>query len=138
MVKFVPVSPEEVPNIREGRRGRVSYPILKSFLETGVVLARLDRTGMQQSAQSLNMCLNQYIRNHDLPIEMFTRSGEIYLGRTDLDDDGNILERPMPRDGSLPKALLPEPEDYNEDDVKPVNLEEALSRFETEVGQTTK
>ena len=48
MVKFIDIDPDEIPRFSEGRRGRVSYPILKSFLETGKILVMLDRTGIQQ------------------------------------------------------------------------------------------
>jgi hypothetical protein len=89
MVKFEEVDPNEIPNFREGHRGRVSYPILKSFLETGITVAKLDRTGMQQSLQSLNSSLGAYVRSHKLPIKLFTRGGEIYLMRLDTDDEGN-------------------------------------------------
>lgn len=90
-MKFVPVDPNQFPNLREGRRGRVSYPLLKSFLETGMPLAQLDRTGMQQSLQSLNSSLGAYIRGHNLPIKIANRGGEIYLIRTDVDEQGEVL-----------------------------------------------
>lgn len=123
MVKFIPVDPEEVPNLREGRRGRVSYPILKAFLESNMPLARLDRTGMAQSLQALSMTLNQYVRTHDLPIQMFTRSGEIYLARTDVDDNGNIVEREAPK-GELLKVIEP-----TEDELEEVSPEVALKEY---------
>jgi hypothetical protein len=71
----------------------VSYPILKSFLETNKVLVMMDRAGMKQSVQSLTMALNTYIRNHDLPIKIFQRSGELYLMRTDVDDNGDLINK---------------------------------------------
>ena len=87
MVQFIQVSPEDIDvlNFRESHRGRVSYPILKSFLETGMELAQLDRTGMQQSLQSLTSALGSYIRSHELPIKLFMRRGEIFFARTDID-----------------------------------------------------
>jgi antitoxin component of RelBE/YafQ-DinJ toxin-antitoxin module len=126
MVRFIPIAPEDVPNLREGRRGRVSYPILKSFLESNMPLAQLDRTGMAQGLQALSMTLNQYIRNHDLPIEMFTRSGEIYLARTDVDEDGNIVERETTK-GELPKVIVPSEEDL--EDLEEVSPEVALKEL---------
>lgn len=126
MVKFNPVAPEDIPNLREGRRGRVSYPILKSFLETNMPIAQLDRTGMSQGLQSLNMCLGQYIRNHDLPIEMFTRRGEIYLARTDVDEEGNIIPRNI-APGELPKAILPVEDD--DEDIEPITPDVALAMY---------
>lgn len=144
MVKFIEVDPEEVPNFRESRRGRVSYPILKSFLETGMPLAQLDRTGIQQSLQSLNSSLNAYIRSHGLPIKMFTRRGEIYLARTDINEETgevntannniNTIERPDYKSeiGVAPQELL--------DDVAipMVDAREVTARFGVEKNQVTK
>jgi hypothetical protein len=97
IVKFLEVDPDEVPNVRDAHRGRVSYPILKGFLETGMAVAQLDRTGMQQSLMSLSSSLGAYIRGHELPIKLFMRKGEIYLARTDLDDDA----KPDPKNNDI-------------------------------------
>lgn len=131
MVKFVPVAPDEIDNIRDGRRGRVSYPILKSFLETNLPLAKLDRTGIQQSLMSLNSCLTAYIRNHGLPIKIFQRRGEIYLMRLDLDDKGN----------PLPEEEVPDTTQGEQDiDAEIVEIDdvEVERRFQIEKGQVTK
>jgi hypothetical protein len=125
MVKFKEVDPTDIPNIRDSRRGRVSYPILKSFLETGMVAAQLDRTGMQQSLQSLNSSLTNYIKSHSLPIKIINRRGEIYLIRTDLDDYGN----PIP---DVEVKLETEKE------IKFVTDDEVAMRFQEEKDQTTK
>lgn len=122
MVKFIDVDPEDVPNIRESHRGRVSYPILKSFMETGKTLVMLDRTGMQNSLQSLTSCLTSYIRNHELPIKLFMRRGELYLCRMDLDDKGNPITKEEPK----------------EEEVSFVTPDEVEARFLEEKGQTTK
>ena len=92
MVKFIEVPPKEVQNLKFSRRGRVSYPILKGFLETGMYVAKLDTTGIQKSPQSLYTSMGSYIRNHGLPIKLFRRQGDIYLMRFDIDKDGNSIE----------------------------------------------
>ena len=83
MVKFEPVNVDEFENevrsAKKGHRGRVSYPILKMFLESDLYMAKLDRTGMQQSLRGLYSCLRSYIENHNMPINLRQRSGEIYL-----------------------------------------------------------
>lgn len=89
MVKFVEVRPDQIPFNREGRRGRVSYPILKSFLETNKHCVMLDRTGIQQSFQSLYSILRSYVQNHHLPVKVFSSSGELYLMRLDIDVNGD-------------------------------------------------
>ncbi|MCK9570572.1 hypothetical protein M0R72_16610 [Candidatus Pacearchaeota archaeon] len=88
MVKFIQVSPDDIPNFREPRKGRVSYPILKAFLDSGMVLARMDREGIQRSVTGLSAGLTAYIKSHDLPVKLFVRDGEIHLLRLDLNDDG--------------------------------------------------
>ena len=123
-MKFVEVDPHEVPNFRENHRGRVSYPILKTFLESNMVLAKMDRTGVQQSFQSLYSALTAYIRSHNLPVKIFSRGGEIYLARLDLDADGNKIE-----DWDKPKVT---------EQAQPITSIEVERRFEEEKGQTTK
>jgi hypothetical protein len=139
MVKFIDVDPDQIPNFRESHRGRVSYPILKSFLETGKTLVQLDRTGIQQSLQSLNSSLNAYIRNHNLPVKLFTRQGEIYLARTDTDDEGKALPASVGdfEKQRIPVGVAPEELKVDMDNIPDVD-EELDSRFEEEKGQVTK
>ena len=120
-MQFISVDPKDIPNIRDSHRGRVSYPILKSFLETNMSLAQLDRTGLQQSLMGLNSCLNSYIKSHDLPIKIFNRKGEIYLCRTDIDDDGNIIVK-----------------EEATSEARPLDAAEVASRLLTEQGAFTK
>ena len=127
MVKFDAVDPAEINNLRAPHRGRVSYPILKGFLETDLFLAKLDRTGMQQSNQSLYSSLGAYIRSHNMPIRLFQRQGDMYLMRLDIDESGATIENW---------------EDVRDIDTEfkatPINSEEVAKRFEEEKGQTTK
>lgn len=127
MVKFERVEPEEIDNLRTSHRGRVSYPILKGFLETGYFLSRLDRTGMQQNYQALYSSLTAYIRNHDMPIKIFSRKGEMYLMRLDIDEEGNVIENWM------------EVRDVDTNaKPTPITKEEVARRYEEEKDKTTK
>lgn len=128
MVKFVEVDPNEIENIRYSRRGRVSYPILKGFLETGMFIARLDLTGLQQSKQALTTSLTSYIRSHNLPIKLIQRSGNFYLMRLDVDEEGNRIE------GWAEKQIN---DHINEEPIE-ITSEEVQKRFDQEKGQTTK
>jgi len=128
MVKFIQVDPEEVENVRYSRRGRVSYPILKGFLETGLFIAKLDLTGLQQSKQALSTSLTSYIRNHNLPIKLMQRGGHFYLMRLDIDERG----RPIP---DWAEQQLNE---HIQSDPVEITPEEVAKRYDQEKGQTTK
>ena len=127
MVKFKEIEASEIDNMRVGRRGRVSYPILKGFLETGYFLAQLDRTGLQQSMQSLSSSLHAYIRSHELPVKIFQRQGELYMMRLDIEENGEEIPNwQNVVDQDLSGA------------VKPITPDEVATRFEKEKGETTK
>lgn len=133
MVKFVDVDPDEIPNMREARRGRVSYPITKTFLESGKAIAMLDRTGIHQSLQSLQSCLFSYIRNHELPIKMFTRRGQIYFMRLDLDEQGNPIEN-WKKEATTDQGKG----ELQNMPAVPINDDEVAERFDQERGASTK
>jgi hypothetical protein len=139
MVKFIPVKPEDIPNFRESHRGRVSYPILKAFLETGEVLVQVDREGVQQSLQGLNSSLGAYIKSHNLPIKLFNRGGELYLMRTDTDDEGDVLPLNLNNYGRVKEDVgISPPELLDRDDIPTLDAGEVATRFDTERNQTTK
>lgn len=127
MVKFIEIDPNEVSDATWTHRGRVSYPILKGFLETSYFVVMLDRTGMQQSLQALQSSLRAYTINHKLPIKVFTRKGEIYLMRLDVDKDGNEIPDWKDKKGPLSGT---EP-------VK-ITTQEVAARFDEEKDKTTK
>lgn len=87
-MKLVPVEPDKIPDLQMRRRGRVSYPILKQFMESKSPASMIDRTGIQQSMQGLYSCINSYARSHGMPVKCFSRDGELYLLRLDLNGDG--------------------------------------------------
>lgn len=139
-MKFEPVSPDEMPRHRQGRRGRVSYPILKTYLETGLPVAKMDRTGIQQSLMSLTSCLNSYVKNHNLPVKIFQRNGDLYLARTDIDvdDDGNVIGNVETDIEKLEGSASQNTSSQAWDDAAPINAAEVQKRFDEEVGQVTK
>lgn len=130
-MKFIEVNPSEIDNIRRGRRGRVSYPILKGFLETNKFLVKLDLTGIQQSKQSLTSSLNTYIRNHQMPIKLFQRAGDIFLMRLDVDEEGNKIDNWQIKEANerLEASGMPTIE---------INDETVTKQFEKEKGKVTK
>jgi len=133
-MRFVPVDPKEIANVREGRRGRVSYPILKMFLEQEHPLVKLDMADLKSSKQSLTSSLNAYIRAHDLPVRLFQRSGDIYLVRTDVEGTEHY-EDPLMKHGTEQSfrkgSLVNEP-------VKPITAQVVDDMFVAEQNQVTK
>lgn len=91
MVKFVDIDPKDIDTARLGRRGRVSYPIVKAFMERNVKLSKLDISDMKRNAAYFRTTLGAYIKSHDMPIRIFSAGGDIHLMRLDLDNDNNPI-----------------------------------------------
>jgi len=92
MVKFIKKTPDEIDNTRSGPRGRVSYPILKGFMESGHYIAELDLTEEKRKPQNMYALLTSYVNNHELPIKPFMRGGKLHLMRLDIDENGDKIE----------------------------------------------
>jgi hypothetical protein len=91
MTTFTAVDPEEIDNSREGTRGRVSYPIIKAFMETGLYCAQANLDGGRKPSMML-VVLKAYCINHDMPVKPLVRKGRLYLMRLDVDKDGKPIE----------------------------------------------
>ena len=89
--KFVDLDPKEIRHIQRSRSGRLSYPILKAFLESGKWAVEFDPTPTGKTVNSLGSSLSSYAKSHDLPIKAFQRDGKLYLLRLDIDDEGNPI-----------------------------------------------
>lgn len=135
MVTFREVDPSTIDTQREGRRGRVSYPLLKSFLERNIKMAEVELTGLNKNPQYLRSVLNTYIKSHRLPIKIFQSGGKMYLMRLDLDNAGQPIawsadtsEEATEGAGGLLRAMTPQP----------ITDDEVDARFNTEKNQVTK
>ena len=60
MVKFIDIDPKDVDTTRLGRRGRISYPILKAFMERNSKISKLDCSGLTQNRTYLRSVLSAY------------------------------------------------------------------------------
>lgn len=134
MVTFVKVDPKDIPTERLGRRGRVSYPLLKSFMEANMKVAKLDLTGLEKNPQYLRSVLYSYIRSHKLPIKVFSAAGDMHLMRLDLDNDGN----PIPGYSYEESATEGAAGHLKDMEAKPIDGAEVDARFKQEKGQVTK
>lgn len=133
MVKFIDVDPKDIDTTRSGRRGRVSYPILKGFMERNSKVTKLDLTGLHKNPAYLRSVLQAYITSHNMPIKVFSAGGELHLMRLDLDNDNNPIPwepemRHTEQGGGLEKDL----------EAVPLDGAEVKKRFKKEKGQTTK
>ena len=97
MVNLVPVDPSTLgTSKRDGRRGRVSYPIIKMFMELNKIACAIDPASTDKNPQYLRSVLTAYVASHKLPIKIFSSNGILHLMRIDTDEDGNILAQRLP------------------------------------------
>lgn len=133
MVKFVDIDPKDIDTTRYIRRGRVSYPIIKGFMERNSKVCKLDLTGLHKNPTYLRSVLTAYIKSHNLPIKVFAAGGELHMMRFDMDNDGN--EIPWEPEMVTTEGNLGEERD---DEPTPLNDAEVDKRFKKEKGKTTK
>ena len=133
MVKFVDIDPSEIDTERLGRRGRVSYPILKAFMERNVKLSKLDLTGFAKNPTYLRSVLNAYVKNHNMPIKIFSAGGDIHLMRLDLDNEHKSIhwEPGMDTTEGAEGSMRDDP-------AEPITAKTVRRRAAKEKGKTTK
>jgi len=120
MVEFVAVDPKDIGAVEQTRKGRISWPILKMFIESGIYIAKIDRNTVKDcrnpTASHLNMLLRSYLSRHpEVPIKIMMMEKEIYLKRLDIDKDGK------PVDGwqkQQEKGIIGEPKDLSDDIIE--------------------
>lgn len=81
MAELKPV--DEVPGIEREGSARKSEPIVNEFMESGTKAAAVEDE--DSKAQSTKQTLARYVKSRNLPIEVVTRKGTVYMRRTDLD-----------------------------------------------------
>ena len=134
MVSFVQVDPADIDTSRLGRRGRVSYPIIKGFMEANIKCAKLDMEGLDKNPQYLRSVLTSYINNHNMPIKIFSAQGELHMMRLDLDNDGNPLEA-WEQELTTTEGAAGHERDLT---PMPITPDEVNKRFAEEKGKSTK
>ncbi len=133
MVKYVDIDPKDIDTSRMGRRGRVSYPILKGFMERQQKVCKLDLTGLAKNPAYLRSVLQAYVTSHQMPIKVFSANGELHLMRLDLNNDNEPIEW-------SPEMETTEGAEGSERDAKPEPLDAAAVKKNAakEKGKTTK
>lgn len=132
-MKFIPVDPKDIDTSRAGRRGRVSYPIIKGFMETNQKVCKLDLTGITQNPTYLRSVLTAYIKSHKMPIKVFAAQGELHMMRLDLNNDNEPIEW-------TPEEAATEIGGGKERNAEPTPItdDEVDERFAKEKGAVTK
>lgn len=76
---------KDVLQSMKGKRGRVSYPIIRHFLESGLQVAEVQVEKIyDKSLHSLYMALKSYLQSHpDYPVTVVIRKGKLFLVRVD-------------------------------------------------------
>lgn len=133
MVKFVDIDPSEIDTSRQGRRGRVSYPILKAFMERQTKVSKLDLTGLNKNPTYLRSVLSSYVKSHQMPIRIFSANGDLHLMRLDLDNDSNEIEWTPDMVATEGSAGA-----NRHDEATPLDSKEVTKRSAKEKGQSTK
>ena len=133
MVKFIDIDPKDIDTARLGRRGRVSYPIIKAFMERNVKLSRLDVSDLGKNPTYLRSVLDAYTKSHKMPIRIFSAGGDIHMMRLDLDNDNT----PIPWEPGMDttEGAAGSEENTPADKITP---ETVSARSTTEKGKTTK
>ena len=108
--RFIALDPEEVEEVMNhdasSRRGRVSYPILKGFLESGMDVAKLNREGLNHPAMHYQTLLKMYIEGHNMPVRLRLVNGELYLIRKEIDEETEKTEDAEKEAPKLTEAAL--------------------------------
>lgn len=91
MVTFTKVDPNDISTERPGHRGKLCYPIIKAFMETGFKVAKPDLSQERRKPESLRVSLQAYIDRHGLPIKLFAAGGALHFMRVDIDNDGKEI-----------------------------------------------
>ena len=133
MVMFIDIDPKDIDTTRSGRRGRVSYPIIKGFMERNSKVSKLDLTGLNKNPTYLRSVLQAYVTSHQMPIKIFSANGELHLMRLDLNNDGEQI--PWEFGLTATEGAAGHERDM---EVVPLDAVEVTKRFKKEKGQTAK
>ena len=128
MQLFTEVDPAQIEDHRLGRRGRISYSIIKSFMESGMYCAKLNREEVSKKPEYLKTLLGGYVKRHDLPIRIFLAQGDVHLLRLDFDEDGNKIEDWKAYHGLEEGEEEEEEGEPNESDATPIHEEDPSAR----------
>jgi hypothetical protein len=118
VVTFHERTVEDLEGQREGSRGRVSYPIVKGFMETGYRIAEVDLGEIKRKPFQLQQLLKSYIDTHDMPIKVAIRKNRLFMIRLDIDDAGNPIPDWQERLAAERRATVGDVEDITIDLVK--------------------
>jgi hypothetical protein len=91
-MKFEPIEPQELEKSFESRRGRVSYPIIKGFMETGQYAAKVNFEDPSRKPATMYILLKSYVANNDVPVKVLLRKNRVILVRLDINEKGDKID----------------------------------------------
>ena len=85
---FKEVDIADIPGASGGTTGRVSFPLISAFMDSGLKAAEIDPTVIDydKPIKALQSNLRYYARVHRLPLVCHLIDGTLYLIRSDLND----------------------------------------------------
>ncbi len=89
MVKFTDVDPKSIEGTSQGSG---SGSILAAFMERKKKLSKLELTDKDKTPMHFRAALGAYVTSHEMPIKVSMKHGDVYLMRTDLDDDNKPIK----------------------------------------------
>ena len=101
------LNPDDFPDIMASGRGRVTHQICQEFLASGMKLAQLDMNDFPgRKPAAMSSSLNAFISRHELPMKNKRDGQDIYVWRTDIDEDGNVEKKDI-KDYVTPAFSIP-------------------------------
>ncbi len=133
MVTFTDIDPKDIDTTRLGRRGRVSYPIIKAFMERQSKVSKLDLSDLDKNPAYVRSVLSAYVKSHNMPIQIFSAGGDLHMMRLDLDNDN----KPIPW---IPGSKTTDGAPGMEQGMKaePINATEVKKRSKVEKNKSNK
>lgn len=80
-MRFIPIERDELPV--SGRPSSKSATLFNDFMESGLELSEIELDENDKTPESVRSSLDNYVVRHNLPIEVFTRAGRLFIAKSD-------------------------------------------------------
>ena len=90
MPKVIPITDDEKDLLVRRRRGRkdtIARPILQSFLESGLEMAKLDMEDDPRPIAAMISLLRYFVNRYEMPVRVVKRRDSIFLTRLEEEEE---------------------------------------------------